>query len=58
MQLLSLAVGSLVVAQLGIRPVYWAGGALLFVAGALGLWLLGGYTIRRKPEPIDSGIPS
>jgi MFS family permease len=58
MQLLSLAVGGLVVAQVGIRPVYWGGGALLVVAGALGLWLLGGYTFRPKPKPTESGVPS
>ena len=31
LQLLSLAAGGLVVDQVGIRPVYWGGGALLFL---------------------------
>jgi MFS family permease len=48
MQLLSLAAGGLVVAQLGIRPVYWGGGTLLFLAGVLGLALLGGYKFRAR----------
>jgi MFS family permease len=39
LQLLSLAVGGLLVDQIGIRPVYWGGGTLLFLAGLLGLAL-------------------
>ena len=41
MQLLSLALGGLLVDQIGIQAIYWAGGALLFCAGVLGLALLG-----------------
>jgi MFS family permease len=50
MQLLSLAAGGLVVDRLGIRPVYWGDGALLFLAGILGLALLGGYNFRAETE--------
>ena len=49
-RLLSLAVGGLVVDAIGIRPLYWAGGALLTLAGVLGLVLLGGHNFRQ-PEP-------
>ena len=41
MRLLSLALGGLVVDHLGIAPLYWIGGTLLALAGALGLRLLG-----------------
>ena len=41
MRLLSLGLGALVVDRVGIEPLYWAGGTLLFLAGALGLGLLG-----------------
>ena len=41
MRLLSLGAGALVVDRIGIQPLYWTGGALLFAAGALGLALLG-----------------
>jgi MFS family permease len=58
MQLLSLAVGGLVVDQVGIRPVYWGGGVLLFIADALGLLLLGGYTRRSNPEPTEIRVQS
>jgi MFS family permease len=50
MRLLSLAVGGAVVDTLGIRPVYWAGGALLALAGGLGLALLGGHDFRADPD--------
>ncbi len=43
LRLLSLALGGVLVDALGIRPLYWAGGALLAVAGGLGLVLLGHY---------------
>ena len=43
MRLLSLGVGALVVDRVGVQPLYWAGGTLLFAAGALGLTLLGRY---------------
>ncbi len=40
-RLLSLVAGGLIVDLVGIRPLYFAGGALLVLAGALGLRLLG-----------------
>lgn len=42
MRLLSLGVGALVVDRLGVEPLFWMGGALLALAGMLGLGLLGG----------------
>ena len=42
MRLLSLALGGVLVDAVGIGPVFWIGGALLTLAGALGLLLLGG----------------
>lgn len=41
MRLLSLGFGALVVDRLGIEPLFWIGGTLLFLAGALGLAVLG-----------------
>ncbi len=41
MRLLSLGLGALVVDRLGVEPLYWMGGTLLFFAGVLGLALLG-----------------
>lgn len=41
MRLLSLGLGALVVDRVGVEPLFWAGGTLLFLAGALGLALLG-----------------
>ncbi|MFI5272527.1 MAG: MFS transporter [Ktedonobacterales bacterium] len=46
MQLLSLAVGGLLVDRVGIRPIYWGGGVLLFLAGLLGLALFGQHDFR------------
>jgi MFS family permease len=43
MQLLSLAIGGALVDHVGIQAIYWAGGGLLILAGALGLVLLGNY---------------
>ena len=40
MRLLSLLVGGLAVGSVGVQPLYWAGGALLALAGVLGLTLL------------------
>jgi MFS family permease len=51
MRLLSLAIGGLVVDTFGIRPLFWSGGALLTLAGVLGLALLGSYDFRQEPEP-------
>lgn len=48
MRLLSLAIGGLVVDVLGIRSLYWGGGALLALAGVLGLVLLGRYDMRQE----------
>ena len=48
MRLASLGVGALLVDRIGIEPLYWAGGSMLFLAGALGLALLGRF---RFVEP-------
>ena len=40
MRLLSLAAGAVMVDVVGIQPLFWAGGALLTLAGVLGLVLL------------------
>jgi hypothetical protein len=45
---LSLAVGGVVVDTLGIQWLYWGGGALLALAGVLGLVLLGAYDFRQE----------
>ena len=50
MRLLSLAVGGLVVDTFGIRPLFWGGGALLMLAGVLGLVLLGSYLRQDATE--------
>jgi hypothetical protein len=41
MRLLSLAIGGVLVDLLRIQPLFWAGGALLTIAGLLGLVLTG-----------------
>lgn len=46
-RLLSLALGALLVDLVGVRAVFWSGGALLALAGALGLALLGGHDFRQ-----------
>jgi MFS family permease len=46
MRLLSLGIGGLMVDTVGIRPVFWAGGALLALSGMLGLALLGRHDFR------------
>jgi MFS family permease len=51
MRLLSLALGAVVVDQLGNRPLFWGGGSLLALAGVLGLVLLGRYDFRHAPSP-------
>ena len=48
-RLLSLAGGAVLVDAIGIQPVFWLGGALLTLAGLLGLMLLSGYTFQREP---------
>lgn len=50
MRLLSLAAGALLADALGIRPVFWTGGALLALAGVLGLVLLGSYDFRANQD--------
>lgn len=49
MRLLSLALGAVAVDRVGIEPVFWAGGALLAAAGALGLALLGSFRFAEPP---------
>lgn len=48
MRLLSLALGGLLVDVVGIEPVFWVGGALLALAGLLGLALLGDHDVRGQ----------
>lgn len=47
MRLVSLALGGLIVDTLGVQPLFWGGGALLIVAGVLGLGLLGGVSQKQ-----------
>ncbi len=49
-QLLSLAVGGIVVDRLGVEPLYWIGGTLLFVAGLMGLSLFRGGALAPARE--------
>lgn len=42
MRLLSLALGAVIVDVIGIRPLFWAGGTMLALAGVLGLTLMPG----------------
>jgi len=46
MRLLSLALGAVMVDAVGIQPLFWTGGALLTLAGVLGLLLLDGHDFR------------
>lgn len=48
MRLLSLALGGVLVDAIGVRPLFWLGGALLALAGVLGLLLLGGHDFRAQ----------
>ncbi|MGH2534311.1 MAG: MFS transporter [Thermomicrobiales bacterium] len=41
-RLISLALGAVVVDQIGIRPLFWAGGALLALSGLMGLAFVSG----------------
>jgi MFS family permease len=50
MELVSLGLGGVLVDRVGIQPIYWAGGALLALAGLLGLALLGRNDFRN-PAP-------
>ncbi len=47
MRLLSLGLGAVLVDAVGIRPLFWGGGALLACAGILGLVLLGKHDFRQ-----------
>jgi len=48
MRLLSLALGGWLVDVVGIRPIFWAGGTLLALAGLLGLASLGQHNFRAQ----------
>ncbi len=50
-----MGLGALVVARLGIEPLFWLGGTLLFLAGALGLALLG--RVRFAPLTFGASRP-
>ncbi len=50
MRLLSLGLGGLMVDQVGIQPLFWAGGGLMALAGALGLFLLSREPLARSPS--------
>ena len=52
MRLLSLALGAIVVDRLGVQPLFWMGGTLLFLAGALGLALLGRSKLTPDVDPL------
>jgi MFS family permease len=54
MRLLSLAAGAVMVDLIGIRALFWTGGMLLALAGALGVALLGRYDFRQMPPEITS----
>lgn len=55
MRLLSLAAGAVMVDFVGIQPLFWIGGALLALAGILGITLLGSHDFRQSPsEPISA----
>lgn len=53
MRLLSLALAAVAVDTIGIRPVYWVGGALLALSGVLGLLLLGKHDFRQEPADVS-----
>ena len=48
-RLVSLAIGAVIVDRLGVEPLFWLGGSLLFAAGALGLILLGSFRFAEPP---------
>lgn len=50
MQLVSLGAGGLLVDRVGIQVVYYTGGALLALAGLLGLALLGNYAFKGETQ--------
>ncbi|HUQ16557.1 MAG TPA: MFS transporter, partial [Candidatus Saccharimonadales bacterium] len=51
MRLLSLGLGALLVDRIGIEPLFWIGGSLLFLAGVLGLALLGRADFKQQAPP-------
>ena len=51
MRLLSLVAGGVLADVVGIQPVFWAGGALLAFAGALGLLLLARSPVKGEVSP-------
>jgi len=53
-RLLSLGLGGVLVDVVGIEAVFWAGGALLALAGVLGLVLLGRHDFRTPTKPPPS----
>jgi len=55
MRLLSLVLGGVIVDVAGIQALYWTGGALLTVAGVLGLFLLGSHDFRRPATRTADG---
>jgi MFS family permease len=48
MRLISLAIGGIVVDAVGIQPLFWGGGTLLAITGALGLMLLGRHDFHAR----------
>lgn len=57
MRLLSLAAGAVIVDMVGVRPLFWTGGALLALAGVLGLVLLGTYDFRQRSTAGSDSYP-
>ena len=55
-RLVSLALGAALVDQVGIRALYWFGGALLGIAGVLGLLLLGRYDFRNASPSAQNSL--
>ena len=58
MRLLSLVAGALMVDAVGVRPLFWLGGALLAASGLLGLALLGRHDFRQAPTPASANRSS
>ncbi len=56
-RLASIGIGGVVADRLGITPVYWAGGALLLAAGALGLLAGRATDPATTPPGAASGTP-
>ena len=42
-RLASLAMGAVIVDRFGVEPLFWVGGSLLFIAGAIGLAMFGSF---------------